>query len=320
MRINKIIYSIIIIIIGIGYNIAQPSPDTENAAPTIIEKCRIFYQYEDYIQSIKTARVILAGDYPQEYKEEALYYINESAEELTQDLQERMRLDNAASLKAEAMTIYKKYKIRIYVENVGYDVMIFYDKAYYFALKSQFPASSYIARIELRQVLRSSQIAIDAVQRYNHIIRALEVHKEYIEKYPESEYIPNIKIRIAKIYWALAEMAPQVKEQVGLTQSEIQQYAKIAENLFDEVSKKYPLEAYGMKIARIRASVRMRSQPSNDSRIIRRLSTGTVVQIIERTDHKIGISNMYDYWYKVQLLNGSVGWVFGFYLDRGQFR
>jgi uncharacterized protein YecT (DUF1311 family) len=58
--------------------------------------------------------------------------------------------------------------------------------------------------------------------------------------------------------------------------------------------------------------VRMRSAPHYTSRLIKKLDKGVVVvNAIARSREQDYILGNLDYWYKVKLANGQIGWVFG---------
>ena len=61
----------------------------------------------------------------------------------------------------------------------------------------------------------------------------------------------------------------------------------------------------------IASGVRVRSAPSVTAREIARLQLGAVVKELERTSTAEKIGGVEDYWYRVAMLNGQQGWVFG---------
>ncbi|MFO7849450.1 MAG: SH3 domain-containing protein [Spirochaetia bacterium] len=60
--------------------------------------------------------------------------------------------------------------------------------------------------------------------------------------------------------------------------------------------------------------LRLREQPSTDSRAVTTLWRGNVLEIISREDLKVQVEGIEDYWYQVAY-DGLQGWVFGGYID-----
>jgi len=61
--------------------------------------------------------------------------------------------------------------------------------------------------------------------------------------------------------------------------------------------------------------LRVRSVPNLEGKIITHLNKGTKVKILDRTVEKVEVQDMLNYWYKVELPDGKVGWVFGEFLS-----
>ncbi|MBI4854443.1 MAG: SH3 domain-containing protein [Acidobacteria bacterium] len=59
------------------------------------------------------------------------------------------------------------------------------------------------------------------------------------------------------------------------------------------------------------SAVRVRSNPQTSSQEITKLSVGTIVKEIEKSDRKEKIGQQEDFWYQVVLSDGKQGWVFG---------
>jgi len=57
--------------------------------------------------------------------------------------------------------------------------------------------------------------------------------------------------------------------------------------------------------------VELRSEPSINAKIIKKLSDGVVVDEIDRTGEKDTVEGLTNYWYKIALPDGTQGWVFG---------
>jgi hypothetical protein len=61
----------------------------------------------------------------------------------------------------------------------------------------------------------------------------------------------------------------------------------------------------------IAANVRARALPNTSAEEVTKLQIGTIVQELEKSPGKEKIGNAEDYWYKVSLPDGKMGWVFG---------
>jgi hypothetical protein len=59
------------------------------------------------------------------------------------------------------------------------------------------------------------------------------------------------------------------------------------------------------------SAVRVRSEPQTTAKEITKLSVGTLVKEISKTDKKEKIGQDQDFWYQVVLADGKQGWVFG---------
>ena len=63
------------------------------------------------------------------------------------------------------------------------------------------------------------------------------------------------------------------------------------------------------------SEVRLREDPSLDSRVLGYLDKGDKVGFLARSASVERIGGMYDYWYEVRTPAGSVGWVYGAFVD-----
>jgi hypothetical protein len=74
-----------------------------------------------------------------------------------------------------------------------------------------------------------------------------------------------------------------------------------------------PVSLAGQNRSRITvaANVRARTLPNTSAEEVTKLQIGTIVQELEQSPGKEKIGNAEDYWYKVSLPNGKMGWVFG---------
>ncbi|AEE17395.1 SH3 domain-containing protein [Treponema brennaborense] len=61
--------------------------------------------------------------------------------------------------------------------------------------------------------------------------------------------------------------------------------------------------------------VRVRSEPNLKCETLDYVNKGDSVKILDRSTDKQQIGDMNDYWYNVELQNGTKGWVYGAYID-----
>jgi hypothetical protein len=61
-------------------------------------------------------------------------------------------------------------------------------------------------------------------------------------------------------------------------------------------------------------NVRIRSNPDTNSEILGHLNIGDLVTIIDKTENKIKIDHIENYWFKIITSENIVGWIFGEYL------
>ncbi len=280
-----------------------------------LDDAKVYFKFGDYKKAFKSARVVYCSDYFSEtQKEEALYLMNESAEQMVINLQDKIYVISDKELKKEIENIKKELGINIIFKKVGYEYIIYYDKSYYYKLKKLNPDSIYLKKMEYSYISRISRFVTDYVYRYKKIETIIKRYWKLYESHPEKKYIPMLLMRIADLYLYLYEQGPSVKKELGLSNSEIKEMYNKAREIYKLIKKKYPHSAVAHQIGYVIESVRLRKGPSSRAKIIKRIPAGTMVKIIDRSAKKVSISNMYDYWYKVKLINGLEGWVYGFYL------
>jgi hypothetical protein len=61
--------------------------------------------------------------------------------------------------------------------------------------------------------------------------------------------------------------------------------------------------------------VRVRDRPDLDSSTIGHLDRGELVTVLERTDRRMRIDSMNDYWYRIRTDGGLDGWSYGHYIE-----
>lgn len=57
-------------------------------------------------------------------------------------------------------------------------------------------------------------------------------------------------------------------------------------------------------------TINLRESPSTDAKVLTRLMTGDAAKVLERTDTRLTLSGVYDYWYKIDF-QGRQGYVWG---------
>lgn len=65
----------------------------------------------------------------------------------------------------------------------------------------------------------------------------------------------------------------------------------------------------------LRTALPIRENADRTSTRVYRLRDGEIVKVIQRQDEQSDEAGLVDYWYQVLTQNGTVGWVFGYYLD-----
>lgn len=279
-----------------------------------LEDCRTYFNYKEYEKAIESGTVVIHHSEDQKKQEEALFLVNESAEELVLQIQNDLYIKSTDKIKKLTVELKERYGIHIILEKVGYEYIVYYDKSCYDDLKELNPKSEYINRIELRHIARMSKFVSDPAYRYKQIINVTDKYWQIYNDNPKSAYAASILIKIADLYFYLYEEGINVKKELRLSQSKINNYAKEARTLYKKIKKEYPSSMASRTIAFIRDRVKLRLEPKTKSKILKRIDPGTLVKIIDRSEKKQSISNMYAYWYKVKLISGLEGWIYGFYL------
>ena len=256
-----------------------------------LEDSKTFFNYDEFEKAIENSLLIYYNSKDPAEKEEALYLINESAEEIV--------IEVNRDLYIKPMT------------NIN---LIYYDKEYYHKLKRMNPASEFIKKIELKHMARLGQFVTNPAYRFKEIINVTKKYAKIVEENPDISYASDILIRIADLYLYLYEQGIIVKKELRMAQKDLDYYYKEALRIYKEVKKKYPKSAAAQSIVYVIDNVRLRQDPHTKSKVLERVKAGTLVKIIDMSDKKEQISNMRNYWYKVKLTSGLEGWIFGFYI------
>lgn len=304
-------------IIAILYMLSSLSA-SDNVSPVM--KTKDFYLFGDYYMSIKEANKVLKGKYSKSEKEEVLYYINESVEEIILQLEEDVLTTPLKKIKAKVNMYKKDCKFNIKIIEDDYEIKFKYDRKAYKTLLNKYPESDFLERIKLRYLLRESKYFVDPIERYKRNKFIIKKYEKFIKDYPDNEFIPEITIRIADLYLSLFSAAQTdiIKNKLLLKVTEINSYYKKSKELYLYVAKKYPHSKAAHLIGIVKINnVKLREEPTTKSKLLRKLTKGLLVKVLDRSEKKHSISNMYDYWYKVKIPEGIEGWVFGFYLTTG---
>jgi len=64
----------------------------------------------------------------------------------------------------------------------------------------------------------------------------------------------------------------------------------------------------------IENGISIRLRPSVNADILGKLNKDDEIEIVDKTDIKLQVEYAYNYWYKIKLANGTMGWVFGDYV------
>ncbi len=279
-----------------------------------LEDSKTFFNYDEYEKAIENA--LLAYKYSENpaEKEEALYLVNESAEEIVTEVKRDLYIKPMTNIISRLDDLKDKYGVTIKMDKIGYQHLIYYDKAYYHKLKKLNPASEFIKKIELKHMARLGQFATNPAYRFKEIINITKKYMKIVEENPDISYAPDILIRIGDLYLYMYEEGDIVKKELRLTQKDLDYYYREAVRIYKEVKKKYPKSAAAQSIVYVIDNVRLRQDPHTKSRVVKRIQAGTLVKILDMSAKKEQISNMRNYWYKVKLTSGLEGWIFGFYL------
>jgi len=291
---------------------------------SLIQQCRDYYNFKDYDQTIILAHTILKNPVlkkKQTVVEEALYLINESGEEIRTRLQNKINATNEKIVEEEIHAYKKEKKIFFKIEKDGfYYRIIYYHKALQKLIKLN-KDSDFIEKIKLKSLLRLSRYNIDPIYKFDEDLRILNLYKSYIKHYPGSKYLPHLLLRTADLNFYLYEEGQNIKNRIGYSDRDLKQFYVTSKKLYKKILKEYPNSGASSMIGIIRVNnVKLRQNFNTKSKVIKRLKRGLLVKILSRSKKRMSIGNMYDYWYNVQLPDGSQGWVYGFYVDTGYFR
>jgi tetratricopeptide (TPR) repeat protein len=279
-----------------------------------LEDAREYFKFKEYKKAIESANKVLDLNFPNDAKEEALFIINESAEEIVLQLKNFLYSTNENLIAKEIKTLKEKYNIKIIYDKICYEPIIYYDKSAYLQLKKKYPNSRFIKLIEDRNLSRVVRFVTDQSYRYNQILKAIENYKNLYERRKKEIYAPALLLRIADLYFYLYENGVSVKKELNLSDKDIQKFYNNSLEFYKKLKKEYPNSDEAQEIAYVIDNVKLRDKPSTKAKIIKRLQAKTLVRIIERSEKREAISNMYDFWYKVKLIDGTEGWIYGFYL------
>ncbi len=279
-----------------------------------LEDSKMYFNFGEYEKAIANALIVYHHIESPSEKEEALYIINESAEEIVLELDRAMYIESISNIKVRIDNLKKKYNVKIKLEKVGYQYLLYYDKAYYLKVKKLYPSSEFTKKMELKHIARMGQFVTNPAYRFRQIINVTEKYWKIYNNNPDIEYAADILLRIADLYLYLHEESINVKRELNLSSKDLKYYYEEAGRIYKKVKKEFPGSGAAQSIAYIIDSVRLRKEPRTKSKILKRVKAGTLVKILDRSDRKVAISNMYAYWYKVKLISGLEGWVYGFYL------
>lgn len=309
---KKILYLVSLII----FIILQSLIAGENYDPqkNYLEDAKMFFNYHEYEKVIECANIIYKHDKDKKNIEEALYLINESAEEIVENLRNQLYIATEETIKKEIDELDDKYNINITLKKVGYEYIIYYDKKYYYKLLKLNPKSDFIETIELRNIARTSKFITDNVQRYKDVNSVLEKYWKIFNANPKSDYAAQLLLKIADLYLYLGEEGENIKTDLGISDQTLADYFQKAKDIYRRVKKEYPNSQAANALAYTVDNVKLRKEPKIKSKVVKQVPAGTMVKIIDQTDKQEAISNMYDYWFKVKLISGLEGWVYGFYL------
>lgn len=292
--------------------------------PSLIEQCRDYYSFKDYERTIELANTVLKDPVLKkdpEILEEAYYLINESAEEIRLSLQNRVNSFSADQIKEECRSLSDRLHLSLTAREDGYYYIIMLKHSALKKLLRLNPESEYIEKIKLRALLRLTHYNVDPLFRFQEDLRTVKLYNTYISNYPGSHYLPNLLMRTADLYFNLYEQAQTLQSKLGYSDYKVEQFYKKSKQLYSHIMKTYPWSDAASLIGEIRVDgVKLRKNPETKSDVIRKLKSGLLVKILERSDKRYSISNMYEYWYKVQLPDGEEGWMYGFYLDTSFIR
>ncbi len=304
-----LIFGIILLIVSCaGLSVKQ------EGGKNYLADARTYYKFKDYGQAILSSRKALDNGINHKDTEEALYIINESAEELVTELKRNYYIKDEKWFKKEITKLKEIYGINIEFTKVGYEFILYYDKEAYLDLLDLNPKSPYIYKMQDRFLARNARFVTDPVYRYKEILQVISQYQSCYNRNPKANYAASLLMRIADLYLYLYENGEAVRKDIGISSKEVENYYKKATQLYTKIKKDYPKSEEALNLAYVIDNVKLRSEPTTKSKVIKRIAAGTMARIIDRSAKKQSISNMYYYWYKIKLTNGMEGWIYGFYL------
>jgi len=283
------------------------------------EQCRDYFNFKDYDKALELAnRVLISPEYKnnRDIQEEMYYIINECGDELAEQIQKQVSPTNFDRLKLKTADYKKKFKISIDIEQDGFYYDVSYKHDALSTLMKMNPQSPWIEIIRLKSLLRISRYSLDPLYRFNEDMRTLKLYITYISNYPGSQFKPNLILKAADLYFNLFEQAGMLKNQLNYSEAEINNLYEKSKDLYKFVLRNYPDSPVSRYIGEIRMDkVKLRKEPNTKSPIIKVIPIGTLVRVIDRSETKYGLGNMYDFWYKIRLGDGAEGWIYGVYMN-----
>lgn len=283
------------------------------------EQCRDYFNFKDYEKTLQLANKIIedpANKKNKDLVEEMLYLVNESGEELRDQVQKKVAVNNFQTMATQCAIYKRKFKVQIDISEDGFYYNVIYRHDALKQLVKLNPKSKHIEFIKLKSLLRESQYALDPVYRFKEDTRLIGLYNSYISNYPGSQYLPNLMGRVADLYFNLYEEAITLKGQLGYSDEQANGFYDQSMSLYKSIIRNYPGSDAAASIGEIRINdVKLRKEPLTKSQVLKKLKIGTLVKIVERSSDRFAISNMYEYWYRIRLPDGIEGWVYGVYLN-----
>lgn len=279
-----------------------------------LEDSRMYFTYSEYEKAIQSALTVLKNESGGKRKAEACYYINESAEEIVHNLRSSLYLKSDEEIRKSLAGLKERYGISVVYKKAGYEYIFYYDKSYYDRLKGYDSESEFLTRIILRHFIRMSRNIVDNKYRYQQVMNIMDKYWAIYRQDPKAPYVPQLLLRMADLYLYLYEEGQVIKKDVNLTEQQLKDFFNQADVLYKKIKKEYADSGAAQSIAYVIENVKLRDEPTGKSKVLSRIPAGTLVKLVDRSEKKVEISNMYDYWYKVKLISGLEGWIYGFYL------
>ncbi len=168
-------------------------------AKNYLENSKIYFNYDEFEKAIENGLIVYHNVPDAAKKEEALYIINESAEEIVQQVNRDLYIVDITNIKKRLDNLEDKYGVTVKIDKVGYQYLIYYDKEYYFKLKKINPSSEFVKKIELKHMARMGQFVTDPAYRFKEIINVTKKYARIVENNPDISYAPDILVRIADL-------------------------------------------------------------------------------------------------------------------------